>query len=86
NALRNNLPSNGRGEVGQMSARRSGMTPPFGDSRIDLSQGEGGMAAVDGIAIGSQHSQAPGLRNEMLALPSLAGFGMGGSDDSGSDG
>ena len=62
-----------------MSARRSGVTSPFGDPRIDFSHGESGMASVDGIASGSQHSQAFGPRNEMLALPSLAGFGMGGS-------
>ena len=38
------------------------------------------MAAIDGVAnAGGQHSQASGTRNEMLALPSLAGFGMGGS-------
>lgn len=80
-ALRSNLPSNGRGEAGQVSARRLVTTSPFGDTRIDLGQGEGGMmATVDGGANGSsQHSQASGMRNEMLALPSLAGFGMGGS-------
>ena len=45
----------------------------------ELAVGEVGMVGVDDEALFGQQLRASVLKNEIAALPSLAGFSMGGS-------
>lgn len=79
--------------MGQVLAKRGSLqSPPVADHQMaellegeDIATGDGG-GGVGGAAAGGgqgqqqQHARVSGLlKSEMSALPSLAGFGMGGS-------
>lgn len=66
--------------MGQVSAWAGAVLSPIGDFGSDVGGSEGSMAGVDGGGAGGvQQPRLSGLRNEISALPSLVGFGMGGS-------
>lgn len=66
--------------MGQVSSWGGAVLSPIGDPGSELAGSESSVAGVDGGgAGGGQQPRMSGLRNEISALPSLAGFGMAGS-------
>lgn len=73
-APRNFYPPSSQGETGHAPTLTGGS--PCGGASDGR---EGDLTGVDGGGTGSLKTRMGGLKSEMSALPSLAGFGMGGS-------